>query len=278
MDREEALKLAAKLAAEAPEPEVVDEELDVEVELDEDIDEGTPLQELITLLEQRIGTYGFLSRLYFKEMDKPFLDEMHDALYPVETGDPDMDTGYLYIATYLSNLWTESIHELSVDFSKCYFGNGVDAYSAAYPYESVYPSEKRLMMEKARQQVFEIFRENGITKSKDWHEGEDHIALEMEFERVICGRTIDALKAGDERESYRLLKLQYDFLRNHLANWVPMMTADLRRFAQTKLYQGLAYLTDGFLRTDLQFLKNLLFDEVETEESDEFSFEGDGGE
>ena len=258
----------------APAEELASEVVE-DVELDEDIDENAPLQELIALLEQRIGTYGFLARLYFKEVDQPLLDQMHGALYPVETGDPDTDTGYLYIATYLSNLWSESLHELSIDFSRCFFGDGIDAYSAAYPYESVYTSERRLMMEKARFEVLRIYRENGIDKTDAWKEGEDHIALEMEFERIICGRCVEALKAGDEAEAYRLLSLQYDFLRNHLANWAPMMTRDLRKFANTKLYQGLAYLTDGFLRTDLQFLKNLLFDEENEEEQDEFAFDGD---
>ena len=269
MDNLEALKLAERMAAQAPEPAAP------EPEIDEDIDENAPLQELITLLEQRIGTYGFLSRLYFKEVDKPFLDQMHDALYPVETGDPDMDTGYLYIATYLSNLWSESVHELSIEFSRCFFGDGIDAYSAAYPYESVYTSERRLMMEKARSEVFKIYLDNGIAKTEAWKEGEDHIALEMEFERIICGRCVEALKANNEEEAYRLLTLQYDFLRNHLANWAPMMTRDLRKFATTKLYQGLAYLTDGFLRTDLQFLKNLLSVDEENDEQDGFEFDGD---
>ena len=160
MDNLEALKLAETMAAQAPEPAAP------EPEIDEDIDENAPLQELITLLEQRIGTYGFLSRLYFKEVDKPFLDQMHDALYPVETGDPDMDTGYLYIATYLSNLWSESVHELSIEFSRCFFGDGIDAYSAAYPYESVYTSERRLMMEKARSEVFKIYLDNDIARPR----------------------------------------------------------------------------------------------------------------
>ena len=261
----------------APAEELASEMVE-DVELDEDIDENAPLQELIALLEQRIGTYGFLARLYFKEIDQPFLDQMHGALYPVETGDPDTDTGYLYIATYLSNLWSESVHELSIDFSKCFFGDGIDAYSAAYPYESVYTSEKRLMMEKARTEVYHTYLENGISKTEAWKEGEDHIALEMEFERIICGRCIEALKAGDEEEAVRLLKVQYEFLRNHLANWAPMMTRDLRKFAATKLYKGLAYLTDGFLRTDLQFLKNLLYGEDEEAAEDGFVFDGDDGE
>ena len=37
-----------------------------------------------------------------------------------------------------------------------------------------------------------------------------------------------------------------------------MMTSDMKRFAQTDLYRGLAYLTDGFLQTDQTFLDDVL--------------------
>lgn len=50
-----------------------------------------------------------------------------------------------------------------------------------------------------------------------------------------------------------LLTTQQNFLEDHLLSWVPMMTADMKRFAKTDLYQGLAYLTDGFLNTDKAF-------------------------
>jgi TorA maturation chaperone TorD len=42
--------------------------------------------------------------------------------------------------------------------------------------------------------------------------------------------------------------------------WVPLLIADMKSFADTKLYLGLAYLTEGFLRTDYHFLKDLLSD------------------
>ena len=40
--------------------------------------------------------------------------------------------------------------------------------------------------------------------------------------------------------------------------WVPMMTSDMRRFAKTDLYRGLASLTDGFMTVDFEFLQDLL--------------------
>ena len=71
-------------------------------------------------------------------------------------------------------------------------------------------------------------------------------------------QTAEALRKGDEEEAAALLTTQKNFLEDHLLSWVPMMTADMKRFAKTDLYQGLAYLTDGFLNTDKAFLDDVL--------------------
>ena len=217
--------------------------------------------ELVGLLEARSSTYALLARLYRKEIDEELLDELHEMLYPMNTGNDDVDRGYLLIATYLSNLWTDSLTELSIDYTRCFIGVGAEAFSAAYPYESVYTSEKRLLMQEARDEVLSLYRACGIAKAEDWTDAEDHIALELEFEKVLCERTVKALRSGDEDAAFSLLEAQQSFLEEHLCAWVPMMMADLKRFAHTKLYSGLAYLTEGYLDTDSVFLKNLLVED-----------------
>ena len=218
-------------------------------------------EELAMLLEQRSNSLAFLSRLYLREVDETLLDELHDMLYPAETEDEKLDKGYRLFATYLSNLWAESLTELSIDYAKCFLGNSVDAFGAAYPYESVYTSEKRLMMQAARDEVLAIYRSCGFTKREDWTEGEDHLALELEFVRALNDRALAALNSGSYDEFTRLMTTQRNFMEFHVVGWVPMMTADLKRFAQTKFYQGLAYITEGFLRTDFAFLQDLLNDD-----------------
>ena len=64
----------------------------------EEILEETALapSELIELFKHRSATYGLLSRLYAKEVDAELLDELHDTLWPVETGTDagDVDCGH----------------------------------------------------------------------------------------------------------------------------------------------------------------------------------------
>lgn len=208
------------------------------------------VEEEAAMHESRSGMYGLLSRLYRVEVDPLLLDQLRAMRFPAETGSSLMDEGYRLVATYVSNADSTSLTELAVDYVRTFIGHGIDAHSAAYPFESVYTSEKRLMMQEARDEVLAVYRSEGIDKSPTWHEGEDHVALELEFMKTMALRTAAALRDGDERAALRLLDVQRSFFDNHLNAWVPLMTADMRRFAKTDLYRGLASLTDGFLAMD----------------------------
>ena len=50
------------------------------------------------------------------------------------------------------------------------------------------------------------------------------------------------------------LAKQKEFLETHLLNWVPQMAADMKRFAKTDFYRGLACMLEGFLTLDKDFL------------------------
>ena len=223
-------------------------------------DEAQDLVEvdLAELFEQRNSQYGLLARLYRKEVDEEHLAELHGMMFPRDSGDDDANEGNLYLATYLSNLWEGSVDELAIDYARCFIGHGIDSYSAAYPFESAYTSEKRLLMQDARDEVLTIYRSFGYVKSDSFKDSEDHIAAELEFMRILGKRTVDALRAGDDAKAKSLILSQSNFLHDHLCSWAPMMTADLRAFAQTKFYKGLAALTDGLLRIDRAFLADAI--------------------
>lgn len=221
------------------------------------------MDDFIELNRQRAATYGLLSRLYRVEVDETLLEKLRGTRFPAHTGNEDADEGYRLIAKYLSNTWDNSVTDLAVDYVRVFVGHGVDAFSAAYPFESVYTSEKRLLMQEARDEVLAIYRSAGLDKQNSWKEGEDHIALELEFEQILAARTAEALEKGDKDQAVALLATQKNFLDDHLAAWAPMMTADMKRFASTDLYRGLAFLTDGFLATDQALLEDVLAEEDE---------------
>lgn len=128
-------------------------------------DEGVmTAEDLAALCESRSETYSFLARLFREEIDEALLAQLNDTDYPVSSGNGLMDEGYYQIAKYLSNAWVDPLMKLSVDYTRAFLGSGIDTYSAAYPFESVYTSEKRLLMSDARDEVLAIYRSCGPGK------------------------------------------------------------------------------------------------------------------
>ncbi|MBR2790515.1 MAG: molecular chaperone TorD family protein, partial [Eggerthellaceae bacterium] len=78
------------------------------------------------------------------------------------------------------------------------------------------------------------------------------------FMKTMCESTQKALDEGDEDAALELISNQRDFFQQHLAAWAPMMTTDMKRLAKTEFYQGLAYLTEGFLQVDRGFLESVI--------------------
>lgn len=216
---------------------------------------------LVELMNARARSYGMLARLFREEVDLPTLRELQQMRFPQATGNAAADEGYHQLYDYLKRAWDDSVTELAIDYVSTFIGHGVNGYSAAYPYESVYTSERRLLMQEARAEVLATLRENELMRG-NWNEAEDHIALELEFMQRLSLRAADALSDDAEEEAIAYLRTSYDFLENHLLNWVPMLVADMRMHARTLFYQGLGQLTFGTLQEDETVLRELL-DSVE---------------
>lgn len=216
---------------------------------------------LIDLCEQRALTYGLLSRLYRVEVDEAFYTDLCQTSFPAKTGNDLIDKGYRNIALYCAGHGNDALLDLAKDFVKVFIGHGNNAYSAAYPFESVYTSEKRLMMQEARDELLGTYAQAGLVLGDTWHDPEDHIALLLEYMGIMSTRTKEALEVGEDDTALSLLADQRAFLQRHIIGWVPMLAADMERFAQTDFYRGLAQLTLGYVQEDKAFLTSIIAEE-----------------
>ena len=129
----------------------------------------------------------------------------------------------------------------------------MNAYSAAYPYESVYTLERRLLMQEARAEVLlRALRAGAVWKRGAWNRGA-RTAWRWSSSSCIttpCGslRAPRRWRRGDEDEAVEQLRTQRTFLHDHLLNWLPLLTNDMRLFSRTLFYQGLAQLCHGLRR------------------------------
>ena len=221
----------------------------------EEVAEG---RELVDFMARRARTYGLLARIFRVEVDGKFLEELRHLRFPTSTGNEHVDYGYRTMYNYLKGTWEDTLLDLARDYARTFIGHGNNGRSAAYPFESVHTSEKRLLMQDARDEVLAIYRANLLKKGEEWNDCEDHIALELEFMQVMSERTAKALKEGKEDEAVEMLKTQRAFVGQHLANWVPMFVSDIKYFSQTDLYIGAGELLLGFVQTEVEALDDLL--------------------
>lgn len=213
--------------------------------------------ELCELMKSRAQMYGMLARLYRVEVDKSVLRELQGMRFPAATGNAKADEGYHLLFDYLKGAWEDSITELAIDYVRTFIGHGVNGYSAAYPFESVYTSERRLLMQEARAEVLATLREHNLKRDR-WTEGEDHIAIELEFMQRMSLEAAELLAAGDEDGAIAALSAMRDFSEDHLLNWLPFFVSDMRKYSKTLFYQGLAQLTVGYIEDDNSLLAELL--------------------
>lgn len=110
------------------------------------------------------------------------------------------------------------------------------------PFESVYTSPQRLMMQDAYEQVRKAYAGIGVViGSADVMP--DHIGAELNFLAIVFHRMeIEP----DKRSDYAALA--EDFLTDHLRNWVPLFTADMAEASETVFYKALAQITEQAVR------------------------------
>jgi len=218
-------------------------------------------QQFLTLMAKRAATYGLLSRLYRLEVDKELLDQMKRTRFELDIDVQGIVEGYRLWSDYLSSTTKQSLTELAVDYARIFIGVEKNAKSVAYPYESVYSSPDRLLMQEAWNQVRALYQAEGLSTVGEFQEPEDHIAVEFEFIAYLIKKGSEAIDAGKAAPALEWLNKQRLFLDQHLLGWTPAFCADVLSTAREDLYKGLALVTRGFLKLDRQVVEDLV-DEI----------------
>lgn len=173
----------------------------------------------------RIQMYDLLSRLYKKEIDETWLN----ALATTDLG--------LVDHTFESGKVTAE--DLAVDFARVFLAAGISEGHAAFPYESVYTSKKKLMMQDAWVEMKGLLDQAGLVSENTYDLKEDHISCELSYMSYLI-------------QSNASTDVQKNFFESHLLNWIPLFVADVKQYAETWFYKAVAKLTLNFLEEENQ--------------------------
>lgn len=208
------------------------------------------------LMQNRRDMYQFFARFFAAEIDEEFYEQLKQIEFPAEREEnalTEFQDALLRLNEYFEYDAGEALEDLAADYAHTFLGAGSAQEEAAFPYESVYTSPKRIMMQDAWNQVCEIYEAKGIERNDDagdWME--DHISMELEFMAYLCDET------SQYTETLSGLEEQKSFLNRHLLNWVPEFCLKIKDYADTEFYRMVGQLTTGFLQLDSFILDRMI--------------------
>lgn len=113
-------------------------------------------------------------------------------------------------------------------------------------------------MQAPRDKVMIEYRKALVDKDKGFTEPDDHVAIELQFMAILCGKTEEALKGGQKGEARKFLETQKDFLNNHILLWVPELADNVIKTPTVDFYKATAMITKEFLEVDKEAIADLI--------------------
>lgn len=165
--------------------------------------------------------------------------------------------GYGQIVEYLRHRSRSTRQDLAVDYARVFLGAGVYDHVLAPPYESVFTSEERLLMQDARDGALAYYRSEELDLPEDNNTPEDHLGFELQFIATMIDRSSEALQAGDDARFIELIQKQRGFLTYHQENWLPDFCDAIDEFCQTDFYHGVANLIRGYVESERGVLDDI---------------------
>jgi len=213
-----------------------------------------------SVLQVRIFAYDVLRRTFLQEPCKGYLQTMAEPgfiqLFPFLQENQEIYQGIHQVINYLENnnvLDHKVYDQLHWDYTRLFIG----PYQLPAPlWESAYLSEERLLFQESTLQVRHTYAKYGFLPHQYQQEADDHLGLELDFMyQLAC---LAGKKQGSDVEKLReVVQDSQEFLQNHLLNWIPQLTHDIKNSATTGFYQGIAKVLDGYLQLDGAVLQEL---------------------
>ncbi|WP_296013540.1 molecular chaperone [uncultured Adlercreutzia sp.] len=220
-------------------------------------------QEIIDYLADSADTYRFLSQMLFKELNDEAISAVAAIEFPEATGNAHLDEGYRLIRRYFKFSGSDRRTQLACEYARIFLAAGVYVKSdkTAIPYESVFTSPERIMMQASRDDVVRRFARDGFKVNPDLHEPEDHLSFELEYLAHMNDRAVALAEAGDAVGLRANFARQAAFIDEHILNWLPALTEAARGFAKLAFYPGMLLVAQGTAETCREALAELA-DEV----------------
>ncbi|MCL1847525.1 MAG: molecular chaperone TorD family protein [Coriobacteriia bacterium] len=220
--------------------------------------ETVNIDALTQVLQGRREFYLALAGFYFKPLTQEQIDTMAQTDYSqFGLGEPLLDEGFNDITRVLRKRHTGTRQMLAIDFTSSFGGSATFEGKTAVPYASVFLSDKGLLSQQPRAEVFRVFKRN-LLRVTDTNTPDDHLSFLLEFLAVMSDHTIEALQENRGEDARSCLEESRDFITNHILSWFDYFAETANKLIEARFYRGVLKITKGYLLMDLQTIEDLL--------------------
>ena len=191
--------------------------------------------------QDRSQIYNFLSTVLRDEISQDLFNKLRGAEFCQALKDfvnrcplADLKTAWEKLLAAVKQAGPQDWPDWRYEYADIFLNAGANP---AFPYASCYLTRQPLLMG-AVPEVRKYYRQASVHKSADYHDLDDHLAVELEFMRYLADNITSAEAGAPE-----LVKLLDSFRQDHLMGWAPEFCAVLDHSAQTLFYQALAEVT-----------------------------------
>jgi TorA maturation chaperone TorD len=192
---------------------------------------------------KRSNIYGFLARVYSREITGDFLPLLKDPQFlgvlSVLGGNLDDDL--------LTKPEYEAIEDLAVEYTSLFLGPGPHVS----PHESVHherpDGDWGRFWGASTVEVKKFIETTGLQYRDDFKDMPDHISVELEFMQKVIEKERDLWESGENERALYCLKMEKKFFDEHLIKWIPIFCEEVISKAELPFYREFAGITRSFI-------------------------------
>lgn len=189
-------------------------------------------------LEQRIALFDLLSSLFLTLPDEGLLERLC-ALDWGESDSAGCNRIAAYVAARREAPREEVLLELGRDRTRLVRGANNEGMRSAY--ESLYGTGAA---NETIGSLNRFYADAGFALANDVHDAVDQLGVQAAFCALLMRRELEALRQGDDVAADQWCEVREHFMAQHLGRWAHDYAADMRQFALTDFYRGVADLID----------------------------------
>ena len=193
----------------------------------------------------RSNNYALLSRILLQELDAEILETLKN--------DPTILEFFPHW-----NDWEQRSTLSNEKLLEEYFNPDFTNLSILHlvPYETFYTRSDQMIETGGANPVTDIYSAYNFIVDYEVARvvSSDHIGIELEFMHHLCEAQKKALEEKDEEVVQELLRVQHQFLNNHLLKWAPMYLINMKYEARTPIYYDAAEMALEFILSDNEML------------------------